>query len=96
MIMTMKTSHTTDLTLGLGLLLVSLILHICKVLLILLKIGQRKTSYGDTDDKFWTKYFQRYAASFVPTGVKQISKFFDDDFKKITREFGRNIIKKCK
>jgi len=50
---------------------------------------------NDTDDKFWSKYFQRYAASFVPTGVEQAGKFFDDDYKKISREFtellGKNI-----
>ena len=48
---------------------------------------------NDTDDKFWTKYFQRYAASFVPTGVEQVGKFFDDDFKKITREFDEILLK---
>jgi len=48
---------------------------------------------NDTDDKFWSKYFQRYAASFVPTGAEQVGKFFDDDFKKITREFDELLLK---
>ena len=48
---------------------------------------------NDTDDKFLSKYFQRYAASFVPTGAEQIGKFFDDDFKKIQREFGELLLK---
>jgi flagellar hook-associated protein FlgK len=53
-----------------------------------------KQAYNnDTDDKFWKKYFQRYAASFVPTGVEQVGKFFDDDFKKITKEFDSILLK---
>ena len=43
---------------------------------------------NDSDDKFLRRYFSRYAATFVPTGVKQVGKWFEDDnFAKISKEF---------
>ena len=49
--------------------------------------------------KFFKNYFNRFASSYVPTGVRQVGKWLHNDpYQKITREFNevflRNIVEK--
>ena len=52
---------------------------------------------NDSDDKFLRRYFSRYAATFVPTGVKQVGKWFEDEnTAKISKEFDELLLRNLK